>query len=232
MPTPRQFAHGTTPWTNLAALCAMSVLLAGCGNSTGKTTRKADAARIAPAPQKASATASAPAPVASSARSGIRGRVLTPNELAGFRPAGLLVYETVGSWLAGEQQSGAQGAVEKAMLDRDGFRAGAVENLTSTSREGLSLAMQLRSPQAAHDALSFYVASFKAPGSAAGAYAPFKVTGIPGAVGYSLGGASGGINIAFNAGDYYVLVGREGGDPTAIANLSAAARHLYGRVRR
>jgi hypothetical protein len=141
-----------------------------------------------------------------------------------------LVYKTVGAWLAGDGQSGAQGAAEKALLDRNGFRAGAQEYLSSGSEQGLSLAMQLRSPQAARSALSFYVAGFQAPGSAAGAYAPFKVTGIPGAVGYSLGGANGGINIAFNAGDYYLLVGQEGGSPTAIRHLSAAARHLYDRV--
>jgi hypothetical protein len=73
-------------------------------------------------------------------------------------------------------------------------------------------------------ALSFYVASFKTPGSTAGVYAPFKVAGIPGAVGYALGGAIGGINIAFNAGGYYLLVGREGGGPTAIASLDSHVR--------
>jgi hypothetical protein len=116
------------------------------------------------------------------------------------------------------------------MLNRDGFRVAAQENLGGTS--GVSLVEQFRSPGAARDALAFYVAQFKAPAAAAyaGAYAPFKVSGIPGAVGYSLGGAAGGINIAFSDGAYYYLVGQDGNSATAIANLNTAARQLYHRV--
>ena len=53
-------------------------------------------------------------------------------------------------------------------------------------------------------------------------------------MGFTLGGATGGANIAFTRGYYYYyycyLIGREGGSPPAIAGLDAAARHQYERV--
>ena len=77
------------------------------------------------------------------------------------------------------------------------------------------------------------MSQYKAPEARAvgGAYAPFKVSGIPGAVGFSIGGVNGGgLNIAFTDGAYYYLVGQDGGSQTAVANLTAAARDLYHRV--
>jgi hypothetical protein len=118
------------------------------------------------------------------------------------------------------------------MLNRNGFRIAAQENLANGGTPGVSLVEQFRSSGTARSALAFYVAQFKAPAAAAyaGAYAPFKVSGIPDAVGYSLGGVGGGINIAFTVGAYYYLVGQEGGGAAAVANLNAAARRLYHRV--
>jgi hypothetical protein len=153
--------------------------------------------------------------------------VLTSNELAGFHPADVLVRTTPNSWVSSEQIPADQAAAEKAMLKRDGFRAGVHEDLMSGGTGGASIVVQFRSPQAAADALGFYLMRSKAFGP----YAPFKVTGIPHAVGFSLGGANGGgINIIFSDGAYYYLVGREAGSTAAIASLNTAARHLYHRV--
>lgn len=158
------------------------------------------------------------------------------NEFAGFTSAGVAVYSSAQAWLSSpaDQQTADQAAAEKAMLTREGFKSGAVENLTGPAPdEGLSIVEQFRSPTAARDALGFYISQQKAPQveSSEGTYASFKVSGIPGAVGYTLGGATGGANIAFTQGDDYYLVGRGGGSPPAIAGLSAAARHLYQRIR-
>ena len=109
------------------------------------------------------------------------------------------------------------------MLKRDGFRAGVHEDLMSGGTGGASIVEQFRSPQAAADALGFYLKRSKAFGP----YAQFKVTGIPHAAGFSLGG---GINIVFSDGAYYYLIGQEAGSTAAIANLNTAARHLYHRV--
>jgi hypothetical protein len=143
------------------------------------------------------------------------------------------VYKTPSSWISGEQVPAGQATAEKAMLSRDGFRLGVHEDLMSGGTGGASIVQQFRSPAAARDALAFYVSQYKAPEAQAvgGAYAPFKVSGIPGAVGFSRGGVNGGgINVVFTDGAYYHLVGQEGGSQTAIANLTAAARHLYHRV--
>lgn len=72
------------------------------------------------------------------------------------------------------------------MLIREGFQGGAVENLTGPPPdEGLSIVEQFRSPRAAREALAFYISQQKEPEvqSSDGAYAAFKVPGIPGAVG-------------------------------------------------
>jgi hypothetical protein len=203
--------------TTICLVSTAAVLLAGCGGSGGGHK---------PASVK---------PAADTAPAGIRGRLLSNNELAGFTSAGVAVYTTAHAWVSSpnDQQSAAQTSAEKAMLTREGFRAGAVENLTGGAQDGgLSIVEQFRSYAAARGALAYYVSDQKKRQVEAsdGKYAAFKVTGIPGAVGYSLGGATGGINIAFARADYYYLVGREGGSPRDIAGLKAAANHLYKRM--
>jgi hypothetical protein len=153
------------------------------------------------------------------------------NELMGFQSVGVSVYTTTSSWISADQGvPAAQVAAERSMLVRDGFRVGAREDLASGGTPGLSIVEQFRSPAAARDAFGLYASQFKRPAPGRGSYAPFKVPGIPGAVGFTLGGpGGGGINIAFIDGANYYLVGRVGGSP-AIANLTAAAQHLYHRV--
>ena len=200
---------------------AGALLAAGCGSSGNK----------------ASTTASAPsastAAAASAPPSGIRARLLTKNELPGFQPVGVSVHKTPSSWISGEQLPPDQATAEKAMLRRDGFRLGVHEDLMSAGTGGASVVEQFRSPAAARDALAFYVSQSKASAAAGfgGAYEPFKVSGIPGAVGFSRGGVNGGgLNIVFSDGAYYYFVGQEGGSRPAVAKLTAAARGLYHRV--
>ncbi len=116
------------------------------------------------------------------------------------------------------------------MLTHEGFRAGATEELTGPGTSGLSVVEQFRSTAAARAALDFYLSRLKAPGSSAGADVSCNVSRIPGAVAFSLGGAGGGINIAFARGDFYYLIGQGGGGAAAISGLDVAARHLYDRV--
>lgn len=194
---------------------AVAVVLSGCGGG-------GDGASTTTGGSASSSTTAASAPT-----SGIRSRVLTGNEFAGFHPAGVSVYKTPKSWVALEQLPADQAAAETAMLKRDGFRAGVHEDLKSGSTFGASIVEQFGSPQAAADALGFYRTQFKGFGR----YAPFKVTGIPNAAGFSIGGVNGGgINIVFTDGAYYYLVGQERGSTAAVAKLNAAARHLYQRV--
>jgi hypothetical protein len=200
---------------------AAAILLTGCGSSGHK------ASTTASTPRSSTAGAANPPP------SGIRARLLTKNELAGFNPVGVSVYKTPSDWISAGQVPSDQATAEKAMLSRDGFRIGVHEDLMSAGTGGASIVEQFRSPAAARDALAFYVSQSKASAAAGfvGAYAPFKVSGIPGAVGFSLGGVNGGgINIVFSDGAYYYLVGQERGSQTAIANLTAAAQDLYHRV--
>jgi hypothetical protein len=203
--------------------CAAIVLLASCGGSSHE----------ASTPSGGSAP---PTGAPAGARTGgIQTRVLTSNELAGFTSGGVSVYTTAREWLSSpnDQQPRDLAAAEKAMLTHQGFRAGAIENLTGPPPdEGLSVVEQFRSVAAARAALAFYISQQEAPKvqRAEGSYASFRVSGIPGAVGYTLGGAGGGANISFTRGDYYLLVGRQGGSPSDLAGLSDAARHLYDRV--
>jgi hypothetical protein len=191
----------------MAAGVAVAGVLSGCGGGDKSSATTGSAA--------SSSTAAASPPA-----SGIRSRVLTSNELAGFRVADVSGYQTPDSWVSAEQVPARAAAAEKAMLKRDGFRAGVHEDLMSGGTGAASIVEQFRSPQAAANAQRFYLKTF-AP------YAPFKVTGIPRAAGFSV---AGGTNIVFNDGAYYYLVGQEAGGTAAIANLNTAARHLYHRV--
>ena len=215
------------PAEALFLVCTAAVVLAGCGSSGNKN--KASSA--------SSGSTASTKPAAITAAMGLRDRLLSWGEFAGFTRGGVTVYTTTRQWLSdpNDQQSAAQTAAEKAMLTREGFRGGGIEQLTAagTADQGLSIVEQFRSVNAARGALAYYVSAQKNPNVQAsdGTYASFKVSGIPGAIGYSLGGASGGINIAFAYGDDYYLVGREGGSRRDIAGLNAAARHLYQRMR-
>ena len=93
---------------------------------------------------------------------------------------------------------------------------------------------QFHSDKAARAELAGEVAEDK--GGSGGPYKAFAVPSIPDADGFSIiAGGSGGINIAFVKGPYFYLVGQEVGPGTGsissgIANLIAAAEHLYHRV--
>ncbi len=174
--------------------------------------------------------------VASKTPNGIRRRLIDGHDLSGFTPSDTTTYSSAAAWVSGpdDQQAAAQTAAEKAMLIREGFKAGANEQLTndSTGDQGLSSFEQFRSTAAARTALAYYISNLKKPAvqKTDGAYKSFKVSGIPNAVGYSLGGTTGGSDISFADGDYYYLVGREGATSHDIAGLETAAQHLYQRV--
>ncbi len=75
-------------------------------------------------------------------------------------------------------------------------------------------------------------AAFSAPKEAS-SVKPFPVTGIPGAIGFGGSGqGSSGINVAFDEGDYYYLVGQSVSalGPGPEHALIAAAQSLYHRV--
>jgi hypothetical protein len=194
---------------------AAAVLLAGCGGGHKAST------------SSGTSTSSSTTSAASAPPRGVRGHVLTSNELPGFESAGVRVYRNLQSWLTADQLAAAQAASERAMLSRNGFREGVRENLVNGGTAGLSVVGRFRSPQAARAALAFYVQLLKS--HSPGAVDFFPVHGIPGAQGiaYAHGAA---VNIAFSNGSYYYLVGEAAGGATRTATLNTAARHLYHRL--
>jgi hypothetical protein len=113
------------------------------------------------------------------------------------------------------------------MLTRNGFRAGAREDLRNGLTPGLSVVEQFKSPQAARAAMAFYDAQNKS--GAAGGFKSFSVPGIPGAKGLT-DVTNHGVTVAFTGGYYYYMVSQAGGGGAAIATMNAAALHLYHRV--
>jgi hypothetical protein len=196
-----------------------SLVLAGCGGSSHKTST---AATGAPATTGSTAT------TANTSASSIASRVLTSNELNGFTGSQPSVHNTVSGWLADRQTPSNQVASETTRLTRLGFVAGATENLTGPSGDGVSIVEQFKTPSGARSELANEVKVFKA--EAAG-YKAFPVTGIPGALGLAATGA-GGVNIAFTSGDYYYLVGAFVSTVSASseATMITAAKRLYRRV--
>jgi hypothetical protein len=98
-------------------------------------------------------------------------------------------------------------------------------------RGALRWVIELGSPAGARAEAARVVANTRAGGYP---FAPFRVIGIPGAVGYRAGTSSqSGDNILFADGRFAYLVGdgwSPGGKP-ARAALIAAAQNLYKRVR-
>src|SRR3954452_21228180 len=133
---------------------AAAILVSGCGSSGHK------ASSTGGTPRSSTAVAASPVP------SAIRARLLTKNELLGFRPVGVSVYRTPSSWVSGEQLPAAEATAEKAMLSRGGFRLGLHEDLMGAGAGGASVVQQFGSPAAARDAQAFYVSKSKASGAA------------------------------------------------------------------
>jgi hypothetical protein len=182
-----------------------------------------------------STTTTMTVPVASTPtppRADILGRVLTNNELTGFRGSPQQIATNARSWLGGKQDPDLY--VDQSRLTRLGFIRGVREDLSDGGTAGLSEVAQFRSDKAARAELAGEIAEDK--GGSGGPYKAFAVSGIPDVDGFSLiAGGSGGINIAFVKGPYFYLVGQELGRDTGsissgIANLIAAAEHLYHRV--
>ncbi|MBV8218808.1 MAG: hypothetical protein JO325_10115 [Solirubrobacterales bacterium] len=193
-------------------------LLAGCGSSSHKTATT----QRAPAPAK-------PAP-------GFVGRVLTNNELPGFTGSPTTPESSVVTWVIESGFPADQQASEEKRLTRLGFVQGLSEDLMDGSTPGLSVVEQFRTPLQARAENAYGAAQFPKENAGQGKYTTFAVPGIPGALGYGViaSGGHGGINIGFAKGPYAYAVGEElgaQGSPTAsIADLIAAAQHLYRRV--
>lgn len=196
------------------------VLLGGCGGSSKSAGTHVSSTS---APASTSTTATTPA-------SGLEARVLTSNELSGFTAQPAPVERNPRLYLIESSESGSQLAADTARLKRLGFKGAVSENLNAPGQAGLSLVEQLGSVSAARSEVTGDIQHVKSQG---GTYATFPVSGIPGAIGFSLSSSQGdGINITWAAGPYFYLVGEtiSSLDKSSEEALNAAARHLYQRL--
>src|SRR5204863_709598 len=108
----------------------------------------------------------APATTASTATTGIAGRLLTGNELRGFTRTPPSVANTVSAWLAATQTPSQQVASETRRLTRLGFVAGAHGDLTGAGKDGASVVEQFKTPGGARSELANVVKMFKANAAA------------------------------------------------------------------
>jgi hypothetical protein len=186
------------------------LVLAGCGGSSDK------------------GSTATTATAAEASTSSIASHVLTSNELKGFAGSHPSVQNTARGWLTSRETPSSQIASETRRLTSQGFVAGASQNLTGSSGDGVSIAEQFKTPGGARSELANALKMFKA--QAAGPKT-FPVVGIPGALGLAATGASG-VNVAFTSGDYYYLVGAfvPAVNASSEATIVTAAKHLYRRV--
>jgi len=200
-----------------------AVILAGCGSASKSPTTHST---VVSAPPTTSASAAAP-------RSGLATRVLTNDELPGFTASQAPTVEhDLRLYLVGSGDTGAQLTADVARLKRLGFKGAVSENLSAPGQDGLSVVEQLGSASAAHSELTDDVQEVKGVG---GTFGTFPVSGIPGAVGYSLSSPQGaGINVTWADGPYYYLVGETIStlQKSSEDTLSIAALHLYRRTHR
>lgn len=209
----------------LVVLLAASA--AGCGGSSKTTASTSTTASASTAPQPATVPSNAPPAVRA-----LAARLLVADDLRGLVPQGQDAIATnAQSWV--HEYPPPEQEPEKRRLESLGFVRGVSEHLAGSTKngaEGVSVAIQFRSP---HSAVTNVEDEAK---SVHFGTKTFAVAGIPGAKG--LGGVLGSetdYNVAFAVGPYYYLVGegyRTGtsGAPTR-EQLITAAQRLYARVR-
>jgi urease gamma subunit len=169
-------------------------------------------------------------------------RVLRSGEFQGFKPAQTTQFRRVRDWITDDTGlTRSQVAARTVRLKRAGFVALLSEHLMATSgvrdRAAVSWVMRLGSAQAARREVTAAVRDAMADGKERGhRYVAFSVEGIRGARGFRLTSpGSAGDNVMFADGPFVYLVGTKWDPftrrPPPRANLVAAARTLYKRVR-
>jgi len=157
-------------------------------------------------------------------------RLLERGEFRGFTLEAPRSYKVAKTWVAMDTSlTPAQVRAQVARLTREGFKEVLAEFLDNAQgpRMGLSTVMELGSAASARAELAAevrYETTHQAP-------VTFRVSAIPGAVGY---GGGGGENITFADGPFLYLVGNAWQTPTTRnprhAALTEAATKLYQRV--
>lgn len=158
-------------------------------------------------------------------------RLLKRGEFPGFTLEAPKSFKTAKAWIAGNTSlTPAQARAQVGRLTREGFKEVLAEFLDDAQgpHTGLSSVMQLGSAASARAELAAevrYETTYHAP-------LKFRVSTIPGAVGF---GGGGGENIVFADGPFLYLVGNAVLGSTAHnprhAALIEAATKLYQRVR-
>ena len=208
----------------LLASGAAALILAGCGGGGHKTSSSFIHASTQTQTTGTSPQAATPA-------SGLTGHVLANNELPGFTGAAPVVERDPRLYLVENQTPSSDLGSETARLRQLGFVAAINQNLKGRGQGALSVVEQFRSPASARSEFAHELAIFE--GQAGTSFVPFKVSGVPGAVGFGESGPSGGgINVAWADGDYYYLVGETVPSITKSteSTLTTAAHHLYRRT--
>jgi hypothetical protein len=166
----------------------------------------------------------------------LNAHLLERGEFAGFTLEAPTPYRTARAWVATNTSlTATQARAEVARLTREGFKELLAEFLDNAQgpQNGLSWVMQLGSAASARAELIALDRFEKAQGQAE---ETFRVSAIPGAVGFGAGnpnGASGGENIVFADGSFLFLVGNGWSGSThnpRHAALIEAATKLYQRV--
>lgn len=158
----------------------------------------------------------------------LRARLLERGEFPGFTPEAPTAFKTAKAWVAGNTSlTPAQVQAQAARMTHEGFKELLSEYLDDAQgpRNGLSFVMQLGSAASARAELAAEVRSAKLT------QLTFRVSTIPGAVGY---GGGGGENIVFADGPFLYLTGNAWATPSTPnpkhAALIEATTKLYQRV--
>ncbi len=207
------------------------VVAAGCVSEDSTTPTQEESAG---ATTSVSATSTSALP---GEESPLAQRLLQPGELAGVAPGGPPQVLDSASAFASGRVSTTEVVREAARLRRLGFVVASVQLFRrgGVEAQGVSVAVQLGSAEAARAELSHAHATMKASVLPPGKSVPFTVPGIPGARGVDLvtPGIGGGQNILFADGSFFYLVAAAYGSPQRLQireEVITAASALYTRV--
>lgn len=194
---------------SLVAL-ALSVLLAACGGT--------DKSATPPAAQTPAATTSAPAV-------DLAPLLVAKNVLPGFQPTGAdpVQQDNADEWAATNKEP------DSSQLQALGFVAGAREDLVGPpGAYALNLVERFTTADAAQERLTSTVREL---GNQKGR---FRVSGVPGAVGFESGsGSKLGRSVAFSKGDTVFLLSHQVSKKTpSVEQLKDAVREWYAAIPR
>lgn len=210
--------------TGIAILTA--VALAGCGGASGG----AGNAGTSVVPPTTTGPGGAPTGIATSATLAVGGtnkKYVTATgpliAIKGYFKTRLAAADNAANWVHTQSLTGSFAQKETMLLNRDAFKIGVAEDLYDKTAHISTAALKFAAFVGPTDSVSLERSSLSSQQGAKS----FSVSGVPGAIGYLVGGKT---EIAFASGYYYIHLSRNSTTKAAVQELTGVASTLFKQL--